>query len=239
MQEGLYVALSSQIALERRLSTIADNVANTNTVGFRATGIRFEEVLSSLRSDAPTFVSSGQSYLHTQSGALKSTGNKLDFAIQGDVWFAIETDAGPTLTRDGRFKMLETGELVTLSGNPVLDPGGSAINLNPAGGAPLAGRDGFLSQNGNQVAAIGLFEFQPGPDARRHADSGILANGPLQPVVDRPDVGVLQGFVEQSNVNPLKELTKLIMVQRTFDNVTSLVRDSENAYEETIKAFGS
>ena len=239
MQEGLYVALSSQIALERRLTTIADNVANANTVGFRSTGIRFEEVLSGLQTDAPTFVSSGDSYLATRSGAIESTGNSLDFAIQGDAWFALETPAGTVMTRDGRFKMLETGELVSLSGHPVLDPGGSAINLNPAGGAPSAGRDGFLSQNGTQVAAIGLFEFQPGPNAQRFGDSAIVPQTPPQPAVDRSDVGVLQGHLEQSNVNPLKELTKLIMVQRAFDNAAALIRDSENAYEETIKAFGA
>ncbi len=239
MQEGLYVALSSQIALERRLTTIADNVANANTVGFRATGIRFEEVLSGLQSDAATFVSSGDSHLATRSGAIESTGNTLDFAIQGDAWFALETPAGPVMTRDGRFKMLETGELVSLSGHPVLDPGGSAINLNPTGGAPSAGRDGFLSQNGAQVAAIGLFEFQPGPNAQRFGDSGIVPQTPPQPVVDSSGVGVLQGYLEQSNVNPLKELTKLIMVQRAFDNAAALIRDSENAYEETIKAFGA
>lgn len=239
MQEGLYVALSSQIALEKRLTTIADNIANASTVGFRATGVRFEEVLSGLQADATTYVSSGESFLATESGAIVSTGNSLDFAIQGDVWFALDTPAGTVMTRDGRFKMLETGELVSHAGYPVLDAGGTAINLNPAGGMPNASRDGFLSQNGVQVAAIGLFEYSPGPNATRFGNSGVLPETPPQPAVDRSDIGVLQGFLEQSNVNPLQELTKLIMVQRAFDNAAALIRDSEGAYEETIKAFGS
>ncbi len=239
MQDGLYVALSSQVALERRLSTIADNVANANTVGFRSTGVKFEELVVGLSGKSATFVSPGNSYLSTHSGAIKETGGSLDFAIQGDAWFAIDTPAGTVMTRDGRFKMLETGELVTLSGHPVFDPGGAAIVLNPAGGKPNAGRDGFLSQNGNQVAALGLFDFDPGPNFRRYGNSGVIADRFPESAVDRSDIGVVQGFVEQSNVNPLRELTRLIMVQRAFDNAAALIRDSENAYEETIKAFGS
>ena len=59
MQSGIYVSLSSQLALDRRLTTIADNVANANTVGFRATGIKFEDVLSGLGSQSVSFVSAG------------------------------------------------------------------------------------------------------------------------------------------------------------------------------------
>ncbi|MEZ5811867.1 MAG: flagellar basal-body rod protein FlgF [Rhizobiaceae bacterium] len=237
MQDSLYVSLSSQIALERRLTTIADNVANAGTVGFRATNIKFEELVNGLRSDATAFVSTGDSFLSTHSGAMERTGGALDFAIQGDAWFAIDTPAGMVMTRDGRFKLLETGDLVTLTGYPVLDPGGAAITLNPAAGEPTVGRDGFLHQDGKQVGAIGLFDFQPGPNFRRFENSGVIPEMPPEPAIDRLDVGVVQGFVEQSNVNPLKELTKLIMVQRAFENAAAAIRDTEAAYDETIKAF--
>ena len=239
MQDGLYVALSAQMALERRLDTIADNIANANTVGFRATGIKFEEVLTGLKAEATSFVSQGESFADPATGATEATGNALDFAIQGDAWFAIDTPAGMVMTRDGRFTMLETGDLVTLTGHRVLDPGGTPIVLNPTLGEPQAGRDGFLRQNGTQVAALGLYEFQPGPNFRRYENSGIIPDVPPEPAIDRGDVGVLQGFVERSNVNPLKELTKLIMVQRNFDNAAALIRDSESGLEEAIKALGS
>ncbi len=132
MQSGLYVGISSQIALERRLKTIADNIANMNTVGFRATEVKFDEVLSKIRTDLNAnvaFVSQGNDYLSTRTGALTQTGNPLDVAIKGDAWFSIDTPAGQVLTRDGRFTMRETGELVSNMGYPVLDAGGAA---NPA-----------------------------------------------------------------------------------------------------------
>ncbi|TIT38864.1 MAG: flagellar hook-basal body complex protein, partial [Mesorhizobium sp.] len=98
MQDSLYVALSSQIALERRLDTIADNVANASTIGFRATGVKFEDVVSGTGPKSVSFASSGNTYLSTAHGSMTETGNPFDFAIQGDAWFAIETPGGTVMT---------------------------------------------------------------------------------------------------------------------------------------------
>jgi flagellar basal-body rod protein FlgF len=238
LQHGIYVALSSQMALDRRLTTIADNVANVGTVGFRATGVKFEDIVSGLGDQAVAFASTGETYLATQSGALRETGNPFDFAIHGEAWFSIETPQGPVVTRDGRFKMLDTGELVTLEGYPVLDAGGAPLLLDPQAGAPQAGADGTLRQQGNLVGALGLFEFQPGPNFTRYGNSGVVPPTPPVPLVDRMDVGVAQGFVENSNVNPVLEITRLIQVQRAFEQVSALVRDSESALDQAISQLG-
>ena len=239
MQSGLYVAISAQVALEKRLSTIADNVANAGTVGFRATEIKFDDVISGLGKDSVSFVSPGSTYLSTKSGGLKQTGNPLDFAIRGEAWFAIDTPAGSVMTRDGRFTMLETGELVSLEGYPVLDAGGAAIQLDPLSGAPEAGADGMLRQNGQPVGAIGVFAFEPGDDFVRYGNSGLVPSTPPEAIVDRDDVGVVQGFVEESNVNPVLEMTNLIMVQRAFENAASLIRQSDQSLGEAVKAIGT
>jgi len=238
LQSGLYVALSSQMALDKRLTTIADNVANTSTVGFHATGVKFEDVVSGLGDKSVAFASAGETYLSTHSGPLRETGNPLDFAIRGDAWFAIETPRGPVMTRDGRFTMLETGELVSLEGYPVLDAGGAPIQLDAQAGAPEAGADGTLRQDGRLMAAIGLFEFQPGLNFTRYGNSGIVPFGPPEPVVDRIDAGVAQGFVEDSNVNPVLEITRLIQVQRAFEHISALIRDSEQALDQAISTLG-
>lgn len=238
MQSGLYVALSSQMALDKRLNTIADNVANTSTVGFHATGVKFEDVVSGLGDKSVAFASAGDTYLSTASGPLRETGNPLDFSIRGEAWFAIETPRGPVMTRDGRFTMLETGELVSLEGYPVLDAGGAPIQLDAQGGPPEAGADGTLHQNGRLVAALGLFEFQPGVNFTRYGNSGVVPFGPPEPVVDRIDAGVAQGFVQDSNVNPVLEITRLIQVQRAFEHVSALIRDSEQALDQAISTLG-
>ncbi len=238
MQSGIYVALSSQMALDKRLTTIADNVANTGTVGFRATGVKFEDIVSGLGDKSVSFASAGDTYLSTHTGPLRETGNPFDFAIRGDAWFAIETPQGPVMTRDGRFTMLDTGDLVSVEGYPVLDAGGAPIQLDPQAGPPEAGVDGTLHQNGRLVAAVGLFEFQPGVNFTRYGNSGIVPFGAPEPVVDRLDAGVVQGFVEDSNVNPVLEITRLIQVQRAFEHVSALIRDSEQALDQAISTLG-
>jgi flagellar basal-body rod protein FlgF len=239
VQDGLYVALSSQIALEKRLNTIADNVANASTVGFRATGVKFEDVVSSLDDQALSFVSSGDTYISDTNGPLRETGNPFDFAIKGNAWFGIETPGGTVMTRDGRFTLTENGELVTIEGYPVLDAGGAPMQLDPRNGPPRAGADGSLRQGDNLVGALGLFNFDPGPNFVRFGNSGIVPAGEPEPVVDRLDAGVAQGFLEESNVNPVLEITRLIMVQRAFENGAAMIRDTESSYDEAIKTLGS
>jgi flagellar basal-body rod protein FlgF len=239
MQNGLYVALSSQIALEKRMTTIADNVANLGTVGYRATGVKFEDVVSGVGQKSVSFTSAGDTYLSQISGSMRQTGNPFDFAVQGDAWFGISTPAGTVMTRDGRFTLTETGQLVTHEGHPVLDAGGAPLQLDPRSGAPVAGRDGALYQNGQAAGAIGLFNFDPGPNFTRYGNSGIVPATQPEPVVDRSDIGVVQGFVEDSNVNPVLEMTRLIMVQRAFENAGAMIRDTETAFDDAIKTLGS
>jgi flagellar basal-body rod protein FlgF len=241
MQSGLYVGISSQIALERRLNTIADNMANMNTVGFRATEVKFDEVLSKTRNELNAkvaFVTQGNDYLSTRSGALEKTGNALDFAIKGDAWFAIDTPAGQVLTRDGRFTMKETGELVSNMGYAVLDAGGAPIQLNRAGGPPEVGADGRISQDGNPVATLGVFSADISKGYLRYENAGVIPVEQPQPVVDAFNVGVTQGYLEQSNVNAIGQMTELIQVNRAFEGISALMRDTEQQFGEAIKTLG-
>ncbi len=98
MQDSLYVALSAQIAIEKRMNTIADNVANASTVGFRATGVKFQDMVSGTGDRAVSFSSPGDTFMSDEAGPLRETGNPFDFAIQGDAWFAIDTPAGTVMT---------------------------------------------------------------------------------------------------------------------------------------------
>jgi flagellar basal-body rod protein FlgF len=239
MQDSLYVALSSQIALERRLDTIADNVANASTIGFRATGVKFEDVVSGTGPKSVSFASSGKTYLSNAHGSMTETGNPFDFAVQGDAWFAIDTPVGTVMTRDGRFSMNDAGELMSIEGHPVLDSGGAPIQLDPRNGPPKAGADGSLRQGDQLVGAIGLYNFDPGQNFVRYGNSGIVPARTPEPVTDRSDVGIAQGFLEESNVNPVLEMTRLIMVQRAFENTAALIRQTDSSADDAIKTLGS
>jgi flagellar basal-body rod protein FlgF len=238
MQSGLYVALSSQISLEKRMNTIADNLANMNTVGFRATQLKFDDVMTRTEGTQVDYVSTGEEYLSTDTGAMVQTGNPLDFAIRGEAWFSVDSPSGAAITRDGRFSMLETGDLVTLEGYPVLDAGGSPIQLNAGEGPPTVSKDGILYQNNVAVATLGLFEVNVGPNFTRVGNTAIIPAETPQPVVDRPDIGVAQGYVEEANVNPVLQMTQMITVSRTFEYVTQLMRDGETSIGDAIKTLG-
>ncbi|MCJ8149412.1 flagellar basal-body rod protein FlgF [Shinella sp. H4-D48] len=238
MQTGLYVSLSSQIALDRRMATLADNVANSTTVGFRATEVKFNQVVSDQKSADVAFVSQGEEFLSTRNGGLTQTNGTLDFAIKGDAWFQVETPAGATLTRDGRFTLTEAGELVTLNGYPVLDAGGGPIQIDGNAGPITLSADGQLNQNGRPVAALGIFEADLSGGFVRAGNSGIIPARAPQPILDRVDAGVVQGYVEESNVNAIAEMTQLIQVTRAFENIAALMRGSEDSMNEAVRTLG-
>ncbi|MFP5076357.1 flagellar basal-body rod protein FlgF [Rhizobium sp. YIM 134829] len=238
MQTSLYVAVSSQMALERRLNTLADNIANANTTGFRSTEVKFNTVLGDTKPTKVAFVDEGKEFINTRSGGLKQTGNSLDFAIKGDAWFAIDTPAGQVLTRDGRFTLTETGDLVTLKGYPVLDAGGGPIQINANAGEVKVGADGVIHQNGNPVASLGLYEADLSKGFARFENCGVIPPNAADPVVDRFEVGVTQGYLEESNVDPIQQMSQLIMVSRAFENITSLMRDNDTTLNEAIKTLG-
>jgi flagellar basal-body rod protein FlgF len=239
MQNGIYVGLSAQVALERRLETIAANVANMNTAGFRADGVTFETQVARAGGERVAYVSSGSSFISRQNGALIKTDNPLDVAVQGDGWLAINTADGVAYTRDGRMRIGETGAVQTLNGNAVLDAGGAPLLLDPTAGVPSISADGMITQGGRQLGAIGLFAIDDNARLTRAENSGVVPDRPATPILDFTRSGIAQGFVENANVNPILEMSKLIEVTRTFDSVAAELSHSETSLQEAIKTLGS
>ncbi|RLQ89591.1 flagellar basal-body rod protein FlgF [Notoacmeibacter ruber] len=238
MKDSLYIGLSAQMAIEKRMETLADNVANVNTVGFRATRVRFEEALSRTETGENSFVKEGGNFVDNRNGALTETGNTLDFAIRGDSWFGVQSSQGMVLTRDGRFTISNNGELQTLNGQPVLDAGGAPILIDGAAGPVDSGQDGVLYQNGRIVGSLGLFEYIPEDGINRAEGSAIVPTSAPQPIVDRNDAGVVQGFIEESNVDPVREMTQLISLQRRFESINSLLTRNNSNKDEAVKFLG-
>jgi flagellar basal-body rod protein FlgF len=239
MENGFYVAVSAQVALQRRLETIADNVANMNTVGYRATGVSFETEMAQTGEASLAYVSPGSDYLSRGAGGLVKTDNSLDFAVEGDGWFAIQTPSGTAYTRDGRARIDESGTMRTLNGDPILDAGGAPIVIDGAGGRLTVSADGMITQNGRQVGAIGLFAIDPGASLTRAENSSVVPDRPATPILEFTRDGVVQGAVESSNVDPVREVTRLIDVTRAFDGVAAEVSQSEASLQEAIKTLGS
>jgi len=238
MDSSLYVSLSAQLALNQRLDTIAHNIANVTTPGFRGEGIKFDSLVSDLGSNSIDYASIGRSYINTQGGEIVQTGNPLDVAIKGDVWFALSAGKTQVYTRDGRLQMAPDGQLLSIEGMPVVDPGGAPIKLDPRAGAPVISSSGAITQRGKQIGALGLFALDPAAKLSYFRNSSVVSDLPATPVVDTDRVSVVQGAIENSNVNAMSEMTRLISVTRAFENVQSAVSDTEKSYSDAIKTLG-
>lgn len=118
MQSALYVGLSAQVALEKRLQTIANNVANVNTSGFRTDVVKFETVLSKAGANPVAFSSPGDNIISRAAGNVTESGNPLDVAVVGQGWIAFAGPNGTVYTRDGRLQIAPNGDLQTVSGFP-------------------------------------------------------------------------------------------------------------------------
>src|SRR5450432_2090571 len=197
MQSGLYVTLSGQVALEKRLKTVASNIANMNTIGYRGDGVRFEAQLAKAGDSTVAFAGNGADFISRQSGGVNKTGNPLDVAVQGDAWLAIKTPAGIVYTRDGRLTINETGEVTTLDGFSVLDAGGAPILLDPNSGAPDISHDGMITQKGTQAGGLGLYTIDPDARLTRYTNSGVIPDKPATAVLDFVNNGIAQGFIEE------------------------------------------
>ena len=238
MTVSMDVGLSGQLALARRLDTIAHNVANSSSVGFRAESVKFETVLSNQTDRPSNFASPGESYISRRQGPLVSTGNPLDVAVDGDGWLAIETQAGIAYTRDGRLQVNSDGSLQTVTGYSVLDAGGAPILADPAAGPLAIARDGMISQNGKQLGAIGLFSIPEDAELQRIEGAGITTGTPAEPILDFVSNGVAQGYVENSNVNAVAEMTKLIEVSRAFEGLTRAITMRESTLQNAVRTLG-
>jgi flagellar basal-body rod protein FlgF len=238
MDTGLYVALSGQLALDRRMATIANNVANAGTVGYRAEGVSFGEMVSRTSTFTTSFATPGKAHFATASGGLTKTGNAFDVAVQGHGFLALAAPQGTIYSRDGRMQMLADGQLVSLNGYAVLDAGGAPLQLDPTGGAPQIARDGMIHQGGKRMGAIGLFALPETGAYHRTDNAGIVPSQPPEAIVSFANDGFAQGFVEEANVNPIHEMVRLIEVTRAFEGLQSLTDDVGNAERNAIQTLG-
>lgn len=238
MQSAFYVSLSAQMSVDKRMETIASNLANVNTVGYRANGVSFETVLSKTNVNPVAYSSAGKDFISRASGELSKTGDPFDLGVVGRGWLAIRTPEGTAYTRDGRMRMTENGDLQTVSGHALLDAGGAPITLDPNGGPPMISRDGMITQSGQQVGAIGLFAIDENADLKRGPSSSVVPARPATAILNFVNNGVVQGFIEQSNVNPIHEMSRLIMTSRSFDSVSTLNDLLDSSQREAIRTLG-
>jgi len=235
MESTGYITLSRQSGLQREMQVVANNIANASTTGYRAEGVIFSEYVRPVTDGAS--LSMGQGNIGKTSyeqGGLTKTAGTYDFAIEGDGYFVVQTPLGDRLTRAGAFSPDAEGQLVTPDGFPVLDAGRAPLFV-PAGAGTLAvSSDGTLSINGAPLGQMAL--VRPLEPLNMIREDGVMfrADAGDEPAID---ARVLQGFVENSNVNPLLELSRMIEVQRAYEMGQSFLKTEDERVRAAVKTL--
>jgi flagellar basal-body rod protein FlgF len=235
MDAAGYATLTRQSGLMREMGVVANNIANASTSGFRREGVVFSEYVTALDQDPSLSMSyaSGRDVNLSQAG-LSQTGGSFDFAIQGDGFFLIETPNGQMLTRAGSFTPSSEGELVTPDGYRLLDAGGAPIFIPPGAKAVALAADGTLSANGDPISQVGL--WQPSdPLALQHQAGTMFSGGELIPA---EGATVMQGMLEDSNVQPVSEIARMIEVQRAYELGQKFLDAEDERVRGVIQTLG-
>ena len=235
MENTLYVGLASQIGLRQLLNVTANNIANTNTDGFRTDRVAFYELLTKPDGTRPVSFSEPINIApDPEEGALKQTGNPLDFAIQGDGFFAIDTPAGIQYTRAGRFTLNLNNELISNHGYQVLDTNEQPIGL-PANYERIdITAEGLIVADGLAVGSIGVYQF-PNPNSLNKIGDTLFT--PNDAPTLREDTILKQGYVEGSNVQAITQLVKLIQLERDNAHLKNMIDQENKLTSESISVL--
>jgi flagellar basal-body rod protein FlgF len=231
-----YTTLTRQSGLMREMEVVAHNIANLSTAGFRREGVVFSEYVNRLEGEPSLSMAtaSARSVDLSQAG-LSQTGGTYDFAIQGDGFFLIETPEGERLTRAGAFTPSAEGELVTPDGYRLLDAGGAPVVVPPGVRNVGLGQDGTLSADGVAVARIGLWQPIDPLTLTHVAGTMFAASSGVEPGGD----GVMmQGMLEDSNVNPVAEVARMIAVQRAYEMGQTFLDREDARIRGVIQTLG-
>lgn len=237
MDNAGYTSLTRQSGLLREMQLVANNIANISTTGFRKEGLLFAEHIHAMENGDPSLsMTTANVRLTDQSqGPLTQTNGTFDFAIEGSGFFLIETPEGNKLTRAGNFTPNAEGELTTHSGMRLLDNGGAPIFIPPDAADLTVAADGTLSVAGRPLAQIGIYEPSPGTNTVRRDGVSFLAEGGVEPVEDSV---ILQGFLENSNVNAVSEIARMIEVQHAYELGQKLLDKEDERIRSVLQTLG-
>ncbi len=255
MSGEIYMAAVGALAYEKRLQIISNNLANSNTVGYKQDHGQFQiSDLSAIpnesnqnsdelnASQADLFWNQFKVYTDHSNGSLKSTGNDLDLALVGKGFFCVQTPDGTHYTRKGDFTLNADGVLVTGSGWPVLGEGGEISvdsTENPNQHKKFSvDEEGNISVDGNQIGSLRLVDFPQPYNLTKVGEALFKLSDPGSGDTPAEDIRVSQGFIELSNVDAVKMMTEMIEVLRGYESYQKIIRSVDEVNSRAINEIG-
>ncbi len=239
MQNITTVALSRLAAQERAIDVAATNMANTATPGFQAERMVFADWLVRQPGGGQppggaviSYTQDRATYRDTRPGPLTHTGNPLDLAIGvSDGFFTVQTQRGVRLTRAGHFELSASGTIVDGNGNALLDTQGRPIQAAPTDAGFSITGDGTISGDSGRIGRIAIVRPPDAQSLRPEGNRLFTADKPTT-AVDTP--AIVQGAIEDSNVQPVTEMTRMMTELRTYQFVSQFVQSESERQQTTI-----
>ena len=238
MENSSYVALSRQMTLRNELEIVANNIANSNTSAFKGEKVVFREYMTKVTTKHPeqlSFVQDIGLARDLSEGPLITTNNNFDMAISGDGYFVMDTPSGERFTRQGHFQLDTEGNLINSQGFTVAGVNG-VINIPFDEGEIYVASDGTISTDiSENIAQLRIVSFENEQEMTRSAH-GLYTSE--ETPTDILDPKILQGALENSNVKPIIEMTRMMTLLNEYKSVDNFIKKEHERQEKAIQRLG-
>jgi len=237
MDSGLYTAYSGLRATAEMLDVLSNNLANVNTTGFKSDeaflGIYNHAISAEGASPLDGAINDSSAIRGTVSnflpGLIKTTGRDLDVALEGKGFLVLQGSSGLMYTRNGNLHVNAQGALVNSEGVPVLGENGP-IQLPP--GHVTISAAGEIDVDGSAVDRLKVVDFQLKSGLEKVGNSSFRSPGTEGTPLEPGEINIRQGGLEQSNVNPVKEMMLMITVMRQFESLQKTIYTMMNTVND-------
>lgn len=241
MENALLVGLSRQMVLNHNLDVIANNIANLDTTGFKADNATFQQYMMPHASDGNfsgagkrvSYVQDGGGWIDMSQGPIQRTGNPLDVAIDGPGYLTVQTARGQRYTRNGALSINGSGQLVTSDGDQVIGSSGP-VTFQPTDHGVIISATGIItvregsSANEAQRGQLQLVSFDNPRQLQKDGGSTFMAPNGVNSNPAPANTYLVQGSIEKSNVNGVREMTRMIEVTRSYTDIANILQQQSD-----------
>ena len=227
------IAALGALREEKRYSVIANNMSNSQTVGFRKDNLVFRQVIDQV-SNRLGSEETGRGLISFQQGELQTTGNALDVAIDGEGFFKVATPQGIRYTRSGRFELNSDRILVSAAGFPVM---GRTGEITLTGKNISIDKDGSIRVDGNPIDQLSVVTL-PAPHLLKKEGQTLLKSDDPQEEMEDPESQVIQGSLESSNTNTVEEMMKMLDSLRVYESCMKAIQSNDELNAKAVNEVG-
>ena len=260
MHEGIFIAASAGLKQGKKLEVIAQNMANVNNTGYKRDRLVFKEFMAPFASDDSlnagrnvglsaeksntnvSYVGISDFYTDYSPGAFKQTNGTLDLALDGKGYLAVSTQEGDRYTRNGNLRLNTKNQLVNQKGQTIQDTQGNPIVIDVPGGDISIDQQGNISAgNGVNNLVIGklkIVDFENPKTLKKLGEGLFQQTDPNAEIKQVKETTISQGYLENSNVSTVEEMTDMLATLRLFETYQKMIQSIDSMDDQFVNDIG-